>query len=138
MGIGTQKQGTGATEKKKFEPINPGTYVLKLDQVIDKTSKAGDSKYKDLVFKVSEGDNAGRLIFNTRLFYQGSRKAIEVSNDKANKLLKALGVNGGMNELGNDLGALEDFIGTDVVAKVDVEYPQGFSARNIIKSFQRR
>lgn len=139
MGIGTQTQGTtGNAEKKKFDPLNPGTYVAKLDQVIDKTAKSGNSKYKDLVFKISEGEHAGRLIFNTRLFYQGSKRAIEVSGDKANKLVKALGVNGGMNELGNDLTALEDYIGTDVVVKLDVEYPAGYSARNIIKSFQRR
>jgi hypothetical protein len=106
---------------------------------MDKSSKSSNARYLDLSFKVTEGEQKGRLIFGTRFFYDGvSPKAIEISQEKANKLLNAMGVNGGLDALGSDLHAIEDYVGKEVVAKVDVEYPQGYKARNIIKSFQRR
>jgi hypothetical protein len=146
MSIGAQTQGDANSLKgKPFEPISPGNYVITLDRVMDREGKnvkpgmSGPAKYLDLSFKVAEGEHKGRLIFGTRFFYDNvSPKAVEISNEKANKLLNAMGVNGGLDALGSDLHAIEDYVGKEVVAKVDVEYPQGFKARNIIKSFQRR
>lgn len=123
---------------KTYEPLNPGNYVVALDRVMDKTGKTG-SKYKELTFKVQEGDNKGRLIFNTRFFYDGvSPKSIQISHEQANKLLRALGENGGLEAVGDDLAALENYVGNPIVAKVDVRDEGEYGIKNIIKSFQRR
>lgn len=146
MSIGTQTQGdTNSLKGKPFEPLSPGSYPVALDRVMNKEGKntkpgqAGPAKYVELSFKVTEGEHKGRLIFGPRYFYENvSPKAIEISIDQANKLLKSLGVNGGMEAIGDDLHAIEDFVGKEVVAKLDVEYPQGYKARNIVKGFSRR
>ena len=123
---------------KTYEPLNPGNYVVALDRVMDKTGKTG-SKYKELTFKVQEGENKGRLIFNTRFFYDGvSPKSIQISNEQANKLLKALGENGGLESVGDDLSALENYVGNPIVARVDVRDEGEYGIKNIIRSFQRR
>lgn len=144
MTIGTQTQG-GTDMNKPFEPLSPGNYVVALDRVMDKSGKntkpgnAGPAKYIDLSFKVTEGEHKGRLIFNTRFFYDNvSPKAVQISNEQAGKLLAAMGVSGGIEALDNDLHALEDYVGKEIVAKVDTEYPAGFNARNVIKGFNRR
>ena len=137
MGIGTQTQGTSG-QTKTYEPLSPGNYVLELDSVTPRESKKG-SKYYEVTFKVAEGEHKNRLIFNTRYFYDGvSPKAIDISNEQANKLLKAMGINGGLSDIGDDLGALNDHLGKSFVGRVDVEYPEGYKARNIVKAYRRR
>jgi len=138
MAIGGQTQGAGAPEKKTYTPLSPGQYAVTLDRVNDKEGKTG-SKYKELTFKVVEGADEGRLIFNTRFFSGGvSNKCIEISNEQADKLLRAMGESAGLDAIDHDLGNLENYIGRSVVAKVDTEYPEGYNARNVIKSFKRR
>lgn len=127
-----------ANAQKTYEPLTPGNYVVALDRVMDKEGKTG-SKYKELTFRVEEGDNKGRLIFNTRFFYDGvSPKSIDISNEQANKLLKALGENGGLAAVGDDLSVLENYSGQNIVAKVDIKDEGEYGIKNIIKSFQRR
>ena len=149
MSIGTATQGSttgaGMGAKKEFLPLSPGNYVVKLDRVQDKVGKntkpgnAGPAKYLDLVFKVSEGEHKDRLIFNTRFFYDNvSPKAVQISDEQAGRLLNAMGIAGGIEALDGDLHAIEDYVGKELIAKVDVEYPQGYSARNVIKAFSRR
>ncbi len=137
MTIGTQTQGSANTEKKTYDPLSPGMYEVTLDRVQEKTASTG-SKYKDLTFKVASGEHEGRLIFNTRFFTEGvSQQAIDISNQQADRLFKALG-SGGLESEGDDFDAFQNYIGTPVVAKVDVEYNEGYAPRNKIKAFQRR
>jgi hypothetical protein len=137
MSIGAQTQAGNAGEKKSYEPLSPGTYEVALDRVNDKTSSKG-SVDKDLTFKVASGEHEGRLIFNTRFFEKCANPvAVDISNRDADKLFKALGA-GGLEKVGDDLSAFNDYIGTRVVAKIDIEYPEGYKPRNVIKSFQRR
>lgn len=133
-------------EKKVYEPVPVGDYLVSMNRIEEKaTSKGG--KMLRTSFKIEEGDYENRLIFESFLI-EGSPRGVEVSLDRLNKYLQALGVAAGLDGIGNDLSKLDNFTGSKFIAglkiKQDNEYVNKAgitvnpSPRNAVASFKAR
>jgi len=125
-------------EKKTYVPLPDGDYVVALNRVTEKQTKAGNGSYIDTSFTVTEGDSAKRLLFHTFLINHPSEKAQSIGREQLDKFLKSVGVNGGFESLGNDSMALEALVGKELLVNITIEANPGYKDRNKIKKFIRR
>jgi len=125
-------------EKKTYDPLPDGEYVVALNRVTEKQTKAGNGSYIDTSFTVTEGDSAKRLLFHTFLINHPSEKAQSIGREQLDKFLKSVGVNGGFESLGNDSMALEALVGKELLVNITIEANPGYKDRNKIKKFIRR
>jgi len=107
--------------KKKFEPIPEGEYVVTLDKAEKEPFKNGSGDKLSLVFKVAKGDHKDRLLFHDLPIKHKSPKAEKFGRKGADILLKAMGVEGGIDEVGEDMTSLADYVGDQVIAAVGIE-----------------
>ena len=128
-----------AENKKAYEPIPAGEYLVKAGKFLEKSTKAGNGTLVAGTFEVLEGESAGRLIFHNFLISHPNPKAAEIGQDQLSKYLKAVGVKGGFAELGNDATALEGYLNRALTVKVVIEEgTNGYSDRNRITSWATR
>lgn len=125
-------------EKKTYDPLPDGEYVVALNRVTEKQTKAGNGSYIDTSFTVTEGDNAKRLLFHTFLINHPNEKAQSIGREQLDRFLKSVGVNGGFESLGNDSMALEALVGKELLVNIAIEANPGYKDRNKIKKFIRR
>ena len=125
-------------EKKSYEPVPNGEYVVALNRVGEKATKNGNGSYIDASFSIIEGDYAKRLLFHTFLISHTSDKAQSIGREQLDKFLKSVGVNGGFESLGYDALALESLVGKELLVNTTIEANPGFKDRNKIKKFIRR
>ena len=125
-------------EKKTYDPLPDGEYVVALNRVTEKQTKAGNGSYIDTSFTVTEGESAKRLLFHTFLINHPSEKAQSIGREQLDKFLKSVGVNGGFESLGNDSMALEALVGKELLVNIAIEANPGYKDRNKIKKFIRR
>lgn len=115
------------TEKKSFEPLNEGDYLVSMNRIEEKTTRNGGTMLS-VSFKVEEGESKNRLIFDSFMVSGSSKKALEISKERISKYLKAIGINGGLEGIGNDYSKLSNFTGTPFIAHVKVK--EGDTYRN--------
>lgn len=108
-------------KKKTFEPIPEGEYVVTLDTAKKEPFKNGSGEKMSLVFKVAKGDSKDRLLFHDLPIKHTSPKSEQFGRKGADILLKAMGVEGGIDEVGEDMTALTDYVGDQVIAAVTIE-----------------
>jgi len=125
-------------EKKTYDPLPDGEYVVALNRVTEKQTKAGNGSYIDTSFTVTEGESAKRLLFHTFLINHPSEKAQSIGREQLDKFLKSVGVNGGFESLGNDSMALEALVGKELLVNIAIEANPGYKDRNKIKKIIRR
>jgi phosphoribosylanthranilate isomerase len=132
-----------AQEKKTYEPVPPGEYTVTLNRVGEKQTKNGNGSYIEASFSIQEGDYAKRLLFHSFLINhtggKNSQVAQQIGREQLDKFLKAVGVNGGFDSLGNDAMALESLVGQELLVNAVIETgTNGYKDRNKIKKFIRR
>ena len=129
--------------KKTFEPLSEGDYLVRMNRLNEKTSKAGNlmlSAGFEVIKKVgtdAEGEN--RLIFENFLLEHTNENAVKISRDRISKYLKAVGVDGGLESLGEDVSKVTDFLEIPFIASVKIqEGSNGFGPSNKITAFKQR
>ena len=92
-----------AQEKKvTYNPIPQGEYLVKAGKFVEKATKAGTGNMVSGTFEVLEGDYAKRLLFHNFLISHTNPKAAQIGQEQLSKYLKAIGVKGGFEGIGND------------------------------------
>tara|TARA_R100000700_G_scaffold40279_2_gene55448 strand:+ start:1141 stop:1572 length:432 start_codon:yes stop_codon:yes gene_type:complete len=142
MAIGSQNTQANTGTKKTYDPLPDGEYLVKLDRATEGPTKNGDGTKVATSFKVQEGDSKGRLIFHDFLMSHSNpatnyQDAVKIGKEKLSKCLKAMGVNGGFDAIGNDASQVENYIGSDLILSVGVEFKAGFKPKNVIKKWIR-
>lgn len=132
-----------AQEKKSYEPVPAGEYVVALNRVKEKATKAGNGSFVEASFTITEGDYNKRLIFHSFLInHTGGEKselAQSIGREQLDRFLKSVGVNGGFDSLGNDSMALESLVGKELLVNAVIEPgTKGYKDRNKITKFIRR
>ena len=139
MAIASQNTQTSTGEKKSYDPIPNGNYLVTFDRVSEVATKKGDGSFVKASFKVEEGDHKGRLIFTNFLINHSNPKAASIGKEQLSKCLKALGVYKGFEGIGNDATQLESFIGRELIVELGIEAgTNGYSDRNKVKKWVRR
>ena len=87
-------------EKKTYDPLPDGEYVVALNRVTEKQTKNGSGSYIDASFSITEGDYEKRLVFHTFLINHTSSKAQSIGREQLDKFLKSVGINGGFGVFG--------------------------------------
>ena len=131
-----------------YEPVAAGEYLVTMNQEpkFQKT-KAGDDKI-NIGFKILGGENEGRLVFMDFLIGHSKDNVRKIAEDQLNGFLKAAGLNGGLDDIGNDYSQLTRVQHMPVIARVKVEDEREYTAadgstrvakaKNKITSFKAR
>lgn len=135
-------------KKKTWEPLPEGDYMVRMVNLEEKKTKKGDGVLLDCTYEIAKGDFKGRKIFGKFLVEHPSEKAQEIGNKMLNYYLEAVGVDGGLDGLGNDRTQLHDHLEIPFIAGVGIEEPREYTdkegntrvskARNNIKVFKAR
>ncbi len=136
MKIGADKQDLGKMgEKKEYTPLPGGTYVAKLKNFAEETTKAGNGAMISAAFEVSEGEHENRLVFERFIIDHPKKNVKEIGLDRLSNFIKAAGVPLGLEGIGYDTDNLNDLVGKNVALKVVIEESAGYKPRNKITSF---
>jgi len=119
------------TEDKEssFDPIPAGTYNLIVTNAEETETKNKDKRIK-LTFSVSEGEYAGRKIFEG---YQlsGNEKAVQIGRGQLKSLWKCAGHTEFI------IKSAQDFNNIEIAASVKIQPGKdGYDAKNSISSFK--
>lgn len=118
--------------KKEFKPFE-GEYVVTLDDAKQEAFKNGSGTKMVLKFKVAKGDLKDRVIFHD-LPIEHSSKNYRLSGEKgADLLFKALGLENGLTQAGDDIASLVDYIGDQVVAVTYIEKGTAYTKDGVEK-----
>lgn len=147
--VKTTKENKMSTEftKGDFTPLAEGEYMVRMNRITKKTTKAGDpalsigyqviKKVGDTVENESKAKN--RLIFDYMVLEHNNPKVVEITNERLDKYLKAVGEDGGLEGIGHDVSKLDDFLDLPFIAKVKIEEGKnGYKDSNKISTFKRR
>lgn len=94
----------------------------------------------EVVKKVGTDDEGKkRLIFDNLILEHSNPKVEEITISKVDKYLKAVGVEGGFDEIGNDFTKLSDYTELPFIAAVGIQAgTNGYADSNRIKAYKRR
>lgn len=130
-------------QEKIFEPLPEADYLLSLKSVEDRKSKKGDDMVT-VVYEVMDGDHKGRLIYDNFLVTCAANADVpEFARNRVNRLVQALGVTGGFDELNNDYSGLTDYLGKPFIGSIAFSKPyKGKDGKltigNRVKAFNAR
>lgn len=125
-------------EKKAFEPLVEADYLVRMNRITEKTSKAGN-KMLSIGFQVVNGDNKDRLIFENFLLDHKNPKVGEITADRLDKYLKAVGLETGLEGIDHDYSKLEEYTDIPFIATVKIQAGNnGYPDSNRIAAFKRR
>lgn len=136
---------TNANEPK-YAPIPEGEYLVRMQRINEKTTKAGDPALS-VSFQVmkkigddnDESKTKNRLLFDYLVLEHKNADVTKITRDRVDKYLKAVGESGGITAIGGDFSKLSDYLETPLIAKVAVKDDgKGFGPSNKITSFKRR
>jgi len=106
--------------KKGFDPIPEGDYLVRMNRQEEATTRNGGKMIK-ASFQIVKGDYKDRLLFENFLVEHTSKKAVEIGKDRLSNYLKAVGAEGGLDTIDQDLSRLEDYMELPFIAKVVVK-----------------
>lgn len=87
----------------------------------------------------TDDEGKKRLIFDNLILEHKNPKVEEITTSKVDKYLKAVGVEGGFSEIGNDFSRLSEYTELPFIAAVGIqEGNNGYPASNKIKAYKRR
>lgn len=94
----------------------------------------------EVVKKVGTDDEGKkRLIFENYILEHDNPKVEEITRSKLDKFLKAVGVDAGLEGIGNDYSKLEDYTELPFIANVKIQAgTNGYSDSNKITAYKRR
>lgn len=140
--------------KGDFKPLPAGDYLVRMNRYEEAENRKGtgiNGKASFEVVKDLEGQEGAknRLIFeNFVVAHTASPKAEEIGLSRLSNFLKAVGVDGGLDGIGNDRTQVEDFLEMPFIATLSIEEGSDYVAhdgttktskdRNKITSFKRR
>ena len=135
-------------EKGTFEPLPESDYLVRMTRYEEKPTKKGNGVGAFVTFQVVKGDYKNRLIFDYFLVEHENPKAQEIGLERLNNYLKAVGVSGGMDELGDDRTQISDYLELPFIGSTIIEEGSEYTnkegnvvmgkAKNKIKSFKSR
>jgi hypothetical protein len=133
--------------KGDFKPLEEGEYMVRMNRITNKTTKKGDPALSigfQVMKKVgdtneNESKAKNRLIFDYLVLEHSNPKVVEITNEKIDKYLKAIGQEKGLEGIGHDVSKLEEYLDLPFIAKVKIEAgTNGYKDSNKITSFKRR
>jgi hypothetical protein len=117
--------GTKEFTKGDFTPLQDGEYLIRMNRVEDVTTSKGGRAVKSSfqVVKRVGGDAEekgvkNRLVWHYFNYENPNPKAQEIGNEQLDKYLQAVGVNGGLEGIGYDMGQLSDFLEIPFIANL--------------------
>jgi hypothetical protein len=133
--------------KEGFEPLEEGDYLVRMNRV--ELTPCNNGRMVKASFQVVNGDAKNRLIFDSFLVEHTNEKAEKIGKDRLSNYLKAIGVEGGLDDIGHDYTRLEEYLETPFIAAVKVEEggrqytakdgtTRTAKASNKVKSFKKR
>lgn len=139
--------GTGTTKRENdFKPIPSGDYLLRMNKIKEAKTRAGDPCLQvsyEVVRKVGDEDNKSgtknRLIFETFVLKHSNPKVVEVAKDRIGKLLKAVGVDDGLEGIGGDVSKLNNYTDLPFIGDVMIDDNEKLlKPTNKVRKFKRR
>jgi hypothetical protein len=137
---------SNATEFKKgdFPALPEGDYLIRMSRYSESPTNAGNGVLGKAGFEVVSGESKGRLVFHNFLVEHTTPKAQEIGNSQLDSFLKAVGVNDGLEGIGNDRTRISEYLELPFTASLVIEAPKEYAPgkiskeRNKIKTFKRR
>jgi hypothetical protein len=110
---------------------------MRMTEMSEKTTKAGN---KMLVarFQIINGDFKNRIVFENFLLDHSNEKVVEISLNRLDNYAKAIGIEGGLEELGNDVGSLSNYIESPFIGSLKQKEPYNGKVDSRVAKFKRR
>lgn len=133
--------------KTEFSPLESGEYLVRMNRITPTKSKNGTDMLKvgyQVIKKVgdtteNESKSKNRLIFENFLIGHSNPKVNQITQDRLDKYLKAVGEANGIEGIGHDLTKLEEFLDLPFKAEVGIKAgTNGYSDSNKIVTFSKR
>lgn len=112
-------------QKKEFLPIPSGEYVGILKEACLEKMKNGNGKRMAMRFEV-ESDDEKRVVFHNLTVAHVSPKAVAGGKRGAELFLKAVGVEEGLDGVGQDMTAVMDYVNKPLIIVVGQEPPRDY------------
>ena len=138
------EQTTGGFEKKEFEVLPDGDYLVRMQTLTEKKSSKGNNmlvgKFQ-IVGKVGADDEGnkgikGRIVFENFLLDHSNPRVVEIAADKLGKYAKAVGIE---SDLDGDFSSLHDYTETPFIAFLGTQAgTNGYKDQNTIKKYSKR
>lgn len=129
-------------QSSSFEPLPEGDYLVRMQDLKEGKSKKGDVMLtaKFQVISGPEGIEGAknRVIFENFLLTHQNDKVVEIARGKLDKYAKAIGINDGLEGLGEDIGQLEKYLETPFIATLGTKEPYNGRTENRIMAFKAR
>lgn len=137
---------TTHSNDQKYAPIPEGEYLVRMQRINEKTTKAGDPALSvsfQVIKKIGDEEDTSktknRLLFDYLVLEHNNKDVTKITRERVDKYLKAVGESDGINAIGGDFSKLSDYLETPLIAKVAVKDDgKGFGPSNKITSFKRR
>jgi hypothetical protein len=81
-----------APVRSSFDPLPPGDYAIIITSSEAKDTKAGTGQYIELTLQVTEGEYAGRRIWERLNIHNQSKQAEDIARAQLNGIAQACGV----------------------------------------------
>lgn len=132
-------------KEKKWEIVRPGDYEGTLASAVVEPFKNGTGRKLSMRFEVLDGSEK-RLVFHDIPIKHTSKKYMEGGNRGADLLLKAIGVENGLEGVDNDKNAIMDYIGSKLIVSIGVQEGTEYTDsegntkvgndRNVVRTFK--
>lgn len=86
----------------------------------------------------TEEEGKNRLIFDDLITQHSNPVVEEITRNKLNKYLKAIGKPNGLEDIDNDFSRLDGLLDSPFIAVVGIQEQEGYNPRNVIKAFKAR
>jgi len=126
---------TETQPKRTFTLIEEGYQTVKLLSISPEVmAKNGNGKYLEATFEISEGEHEKRRIWHKFFVSHKNPMVKKIGMDQLGKMLVAVGVENGLDGIG-DNSELEEFTGEELRVKVAINESPGFPPQNKITGF---
>jgi hypothetical protein len=88
-----------------------------MTEIREQVTKAGNNMLS-IKFQIIGGDFKNRIVWENFLLDHANEKVVEISLQRLDNYAKAIGVAGGLDELGGDVGSLGNYIETPFVGSL--------------------
>jgi hypothetical protein len=146
MSTATQQTVGENMKGKPFEPLADGEYLVRMNRITEKKTKAGNPMLSvgyQVISKAGDPENESksknRLIFENFILEHSNEQVGEIARDRLDKYLKAVGQSEGLEGIGHDLSKLGNFLELPFIAIVGTQAgSNGYPDSNKIKAFKQR